>query len=89
MIGRMALTYGDECSATRVANFPVRDQFRLDCRPILRRFNDMGFQRDKGVRRGWPQELDMKVSGYGTRSLGSSVAFHEEVRGGPIRMAVE
>ncbi len=76
-------------SATRVANFAVRDQFRFDRSSTLGRFYYAGLKCYRAVDRRGPQKLYVKLGGYSTRSFRFAALRHQVMCGGPVRVAVE
>ncbi len=89
MIGRMPLLHRDKRPPASSAYLVIRDQLGLDRRAILSRFDHAGSQMYRRITRRRPQQLDVKIGGHGTIRRALIVAFHQEIRGSPIRMTIQ
>jgi hypothetical protein len=79
----------DERTAACGTSLLIRDKFRFDGCSVLTRFDNARAQFYQSLARRRPQEFYMKIGRYGTGSFRFPVAFHQEIGGGPVRMAIE
>ena len=88
MISRMAFLDGDKRSPASRANLVTGDQLGFDRRSIIARFDHAGTQMDRNVARRWTLQFDVKIRRHRAIRRVFAVAFHQEIRRRPIRMAV-
>ena len=89
MIRRMAFLDRHKHAAAGVANLSAGDQLGLDGSAVVCGLDYSGSQGDRAIDRRRTKKLDVEFGSDCARRLILAVPFHQVIRRGPVRMAVE